>query len=331
MDNCRQKGYDPGLINKVWLQIESFANFAFSKGHSASYAVESYQALYLKAHFPREYMVATLNNGGGFYRKELYIHEARKHGADIIMPCLNNSAELCVIKENRIYLGLNLVAGLEAETIKQLLEERETNGAYKGLHDVIRRVKISLEQMRLLIRAGAFDFTGRGKKELLWEMHALLQPLQHKSKAAELFHPEPKTFRLPELMESRLDEAFDQIELVGFSLMSPFELLREKLPEGLCAKDLHQYVGKQVELPAYLVNIKTTSTMQKKERMHFGTFIDREGEWIDTVHFPPSAKAFPFTGNGCYMLSGKVTEEYDFISIEVERMKRLPTTDREEL
>ena len=70
--NCLEKGYEKQTIEDIWMQIESFANYAFSKGHSASYAVESFQALYLKAYYPLEYMVATLNNGGGFYRQELY-------------------------------------------------------------------------------------------------------------------------------------------------------------------------------------------------------------------------------------------------------------------
>src|ERR1044071_2322377 len=73
--NCIKKGHDPKVIHEVWNQIESFANFAFSKGHSASYAVESYQALYLKAHYPLEFMVGVINNFGGFYRTEFYFHE----------------------------------------------------------------------------------------------------------------------------------------------------------------------------------------------------------------------------------------------------------------
>ena len=100
--NCAVRNHPYDVIEKIWTQIESFANFAFSKGHSASYAVESYQALYLKAYYPLEYMVATLNNGGGFYRMDLYIHEARLHGANIIPPCVNNSNALCNIKENNI-------------------------------------------------------------------------------------------------------------------------------------------------------------------------------------------------------------------------------------
>ncbi|HAV30064.1 MAG TPA: hypothetical protein DCW93_09050, partial [Saprospirales bacterium] len=62
------------------------AGYAFAKGHSASYAVESYQSLYLKTYFPLEYMVAVLNNGGGFYSPELYVHEARILGGNIQAP-----------------------------------------------------------------------------------------------------------------------------------------------------------------------------------------------------------------------------------------------------
>ena len=87
IDNCREKGYDDKLIFEIWGQIASFAGYAFAKGHSASYAVESYQSLFLRTYYPLEYMVAVLNNGGGFYRAESYIHEARMLGATIHTPC----------------------------------------------------------------------------------------------------------------------------------------------------------------------------------------------------------------------------------------------------
>ncbi|HAR22188.1 MAG TPA: hypothetical protein DCR47_06455, partial [Cryomorphaceae bacterium] len=66
-ENCKARGYSLELAQDIWRQIESFAGYAFAKGHSASYAVESYQSLYLKAHYPLEYMVAVINNFGGFY------------------------------------------------------------------------------------------------------------------------------------------------------------------------------------------------------------------------------------------------------------------------
>src|SRR5699024_8940467 len=90
-DNCTQRGYSPKLIKEVWMQIASFAGYAFPKGHSASYAVESYQSLYLKCYFPLEFMVAVINNGGGFYDAETYLQEIRNCGGTVYAPDINKS------------------------------------------------------------------------------------------------------------------------------------------------------------------------------------------------------------------------------------------------
>ena len=329
-NNCRKKGYEEKLIKDIWLQIESFANFAFSKGHSASYAVESYQALYLKAHYPLEYMVATLNNGGGFYRTELYIHEARMNGATIIAPCLNKSDIACSIEGDTIWLGLGMIAGLEHHSMEMIMVERAQHGAYKSLEDVVKRIAISLEQMSLLIRAGAMAFTEKNKKELLWEMYAVLRPNAPKIKTKELFEIETKKWNLPVLTDTQMDEAFNQIDLFGFSLCSPFLLLRDPLPEGIKSKSFKAYTNKQISVVAYLVSVKNTST-STGERMSFGTFVDIEGKWVDTVHFPPSIKQYRFAGSGCYELKGKVVVDQDFITLEVNYMKRLAMVDREKM
>ena len=168
--NCIAKGHPQGTIEKIWEQIMSFGNFAFAKGHSASYAVESFQALFLKAHYPMEYMVATVNNGGGFYSRELYLHEAKLHGAEIHLPCVNRSNGGATIYGNKIYIGLGMVNSLEFETLKHLLNERQKGGEYRDLRDVVKRAPISLEQLRILIRIGAFRFTGKDKKERCFGM-----------------------------------------------------------------------------------------------------------------------------------------------------------------
>jgi DNA polymerase III alpha subunit len=116
--------------------------------------------------------------------------------------------------------------------------------------------------------------------------------------------------------------------LLGFSLCSPFELLREKITNTLTSKEFVNYQNQRITIVGYLVNVKNTQT-SSGNRMCFGTFIDLEGNWIDTVHFPPSARQFPFNGPGCYTITGKVVTEYDFTTIEVEQMKRLAVVDRE--
>lgn len=328
--NCLNKNYDVHTVTDIWNQIESFANFAFSKGHSASYAVESYQALYLKAYYPLEYMVATLNNGGGFYRKELYIHEARMHGAKIVAPCINTSTGLCEIKEKTIFLGLAMINEIEANVINKIVSEREMNGRYTNLYDFVKRTSTSIEQIRILIRVGAFNSISHNKKELLWEAHMLINPVKQTNKGTELFDVEPEKYELPKLENNWLDDALDELELLGFSLCSPFKLLKEKIKNTLLSRDLKKLEGKTVEIIGYLVNVKRTGT-HKGEKMFFGTFLDIDGYWIDTVHFPPSAKAFPFSGPGCYRIIGKVVNEFDFIYIEVSHQYRLATINRDDL
>ena len=327
--NCLAKNYALTTIEDIWTQIESFANFAFSKGHSASYAVESYQALYLKAYYPLEYMVATLNNGGGFYRKDVYIHEARLHGAVIMPPCINTSTGLCEIKGRVIYLGMAMINELNASVIETVIKERSKNGPYTDLYNFIQRTAISIDQLRLLIRAGAFASLLQDKKRLLWQAHMYINPIKQPDKNV-LFVPEPIDFELPELENNWLDEAFDQIELFGFPLCSPFLLLKEKITNTLTAAALQKLVGKTVEIIGYLVTTKNTGT-SKGERMHFGTFLDIQGAWIDTVHFPPSVKAFPFTGPGCYRIIGRVTEEFDHLCIDVSHLYRLAMLNRDDI
>nr|WP_319399733.1 DNA polymerase III subunit alpha [uncultured Carboxylicivirga sp.] len=328
--NCRKKGYEEQTVKDIWMQIESFANYAFAKGHSASYAIESYQALYLKAHYPLEYMVATLNNGGGFYRPELYLHEARINGAEVEAPCVNRSDWHNKITGKRIYLGFAMLYNLEKGTVRKLLGEREQYGQFKDLSDFVMRTGSSLEQLLILIRVGAFRFTSKGKKELLWDAHHLLGYTKKVKEEATLFAPaEVKAFELPELWSHDLENAFDEIELLGFPLVSPFKLLADKLPSTLRARDLPLLINKYVSIVGYLVTRKPTRTANGAA-MFFGTWLDMQGRWIDTVHFVEAAARYPFRGPGCYHIFGNVVEEYGFISIEVSKMYRLHNRNLDE-
>lgn len=322
--NCKEKGHSDQTVQDIWTQIESFANYAFSKGHSASYAVESYQALYIKAYYPHEYMVATVNNGGGFYRTELYLHEARMHGAEVQLPCVNHSEGLCTIEDEVIYLGLGFINEVKNETINAIIPERARNGAYKDLLEFTKRVPVSLEQLRLLIRAGCFRFTGKSKKELLWDAHLLLGDQKKTKPAKELFDLEVKEWKIPALWKHELEDAYDELELFGFVVTTtPFHLLEYIPALPIRAKDLRKYIGYTVALNGYLVHRKRTQT-SKGEMMCFATWLDMDGQWIDTVHFPPALRDHPFQGPGCYVVQGKVIEEYGFVSIDISYMERIP-------
>lgn len=322
-DNCKASGKPENFTKDVWRQIESFAGYAFAKGHSASYAVESYQSLFLKAYYPLEYMVATINNFGGFYRTELYVHEARMHGGVVHAPCINKSHKETVIYKDHIYLGFMFLQSLEAKTIQNILISRMQNGMFTSLDDFIERVSISMEQISILIKIDAFRFTETNKRELLWDAHMKINKVTFEEPKMTLFKTEWVSYKTPKLTSSELENAFDQIELLGYPLCNPFNLLREPFSNPLRAEHLPRFVGKIISIEGYLVTTKKTNTSGGKQ-MYFGNFLDYDGDFIDTVHFPPVAKRFPFRGKGIYRILGKVTEEFECINIDVIKMERLP-------
>ncbi len=323
-ENCRIRGYSEELIREVWRQIESFAGYSFSKAHSASYAVESFQSLYLKAHYPLEFMVAVMNNFGGFYQTWVYMNEAKRCGANIELPCVNHSELLNAIEGKTIYLGLLLLNGLEERTAKMIVEERQRFGIFRSLDDFITRVPLHKEQVTLLIRIGALRFTGQSKAKLLWEVHMLLTRKRTLQIQRQLFSQQHKTFILPPFVEKQAEAAYDEIELLGFPVtLSFFSLLQTEWKSNIHAGSLAQYEGKTIKLLGLLVTIKYVRTA-KAEVMHFGCFIDSFGEFFDTVHFPDSLREYPFKGRGVYLLLGKVTTEFGHPYIEIQKMAKMP-------
>jgi DNA polymerase-3 subunit alpha len=327
-ENCKERGYTDELAREIWRQIESFAGYAFAKGHSASYAVESYQSLYLKAHYPLEYMVATINNFGGFYKTEFYVHEARKNGGLIEEPCVQQGDYPTVIVNKKIYLGFVLLYGLDQNVGMQIAKERQDGGLFKDLADFITRVPAGIEQVSLLIRIGAFRFTGIAKQTLLWEAHHMLKGRTAKdfvTMVPSLFKgtaQQTHDYKVPLLMQSKQEEAFDQIELLGFPLCNPFELADEPLINGTTAKELSSKIGHFIIAYGYLVTVKNTKTA-KGERMNFATFLDQNGDYLDSVHFPIIAQQFPFQGKGLYKLQGRVAEEFGFFSVEASALYKV--------
>jgi DNA-directed DNA polymerase III PolC len=320
--NCSGFGYEESVTAEVWRQMESFGGYSFAKGHSASFAVESYQSLFLKTYYPQEFYVAVINNFGGFYCTEFYFHELRRNGGDIQLPCLNHSDYLTNIHGNKVYVGFIHLQGLEERFAHQIVSERTQNGAYRDLQDVFQRLHPSPEQLNLLIRIGALRFTGLDKKTLLWEANFKSKRVE-KEVPVSLFATDEPHFLLPTFEEDRLEDLKDELDLLGFLIGDFFELLEEKYLDGVIkAKDLPEYLGQRIKIVGRFVTLKETWTI-KNDRMCFGTFLDAEGDWLDTVHFPPIYKQYPFLGAGFYEIHGRVLEEFGVYSVEVQSMRKL--------
>ena len=320
MAGCKQLGHPDALAAEVWRQMESFAGYSFNKAHSASYAVESYMSLYLKTYYPKEFMVAVINNFGGFYSRELYFMELIKAGGNIQPPCINRSDLNTNISGNEIFTGFIHIKGLHQEMVEFILNNRTTNGPFLHLQNFIERTNIGIEQLNSLVSIGAFRFTGKSKKQLLWEANFLQQknkPQLHNSPA--MFEEPPLEFKLPELHDDPLDDLYDQMEILGFALSNPFALVAEDPDEYVRAADMAAFSGKNITMLVYFITRKYVRTANDNE-MFFGTFVDSRLDWVDTVHFPDSARKYPFYNSGFYIITGKVTEDFGVYSLEVNKM-----------
>ena len=325
--NCRKREYPDEITTEVWRQIESFGGYSFSKAHSASFAVESYQSLFLKTYFPIEFMVSVINNFGGFYTRELYFHELKKTGAFIHAPCLNRSAYLTTISGKIVFIGFIHIQGLEEQLMKDVIENRRQWGDFRNLSDFNDRIYTGIEQINILIRVGAFHFTGKSKKELLWEANFLHKKNKTISHSGFLFREEIQNFHLPELAQHPLDDALDEIELLGFPLCNIFELVNENPLDFSPARELPQNLGKEVSILGWLVSSKSVNTIDH-QTMHFHTFLDGDGEWLDTISFPNISRYYPVTGKGCYAMKGKVVEEFGVYAVEVKECRKIGLRER---
>ena len=234
--NCQAQGYAESVTAEVWRQMESFGGYSFAKGHSASFAVESYQSLFLKTYYPQEFYVAVINNFGGFYRTEFYFHELRRNGGEVQLPCLNHSDYLTNIEGSQVYVGFIHLQGLEESFGQRIVEERQQHGPYQDLSDVLHRLQPHPEQLNLLIRIGALRFTGLDKKTLLWEANFRAKRVEVEE-PAHLFASEEVQFSLPKFDVDRLEDLKDEMDLLGFVVGDYYELPRSAAPawHPLCA------------------------------------------------------------------------------------------------
>ncbi len=161
-EGCSKKGYDENIVNKIWSDWEAFAQYAFNKSHSTCYALVAFQTGYLKAHYPAEYMAAVLSRNISDIKKiTTFMDETRRMGMDVLGPDVNESnVKFTVNKDGNIRFGLGAIKGVGESAVLQMIREREENGFYKSIYDLVERVNLnSLNKKNLeaMAVAGAFD------------------------------------------------------------------------------------------------------------------------------------------------------------------------------
>jgi DNA polymerase-3 subunit alpha len=108
--------------------------------------------------------------------------------------------------------------------------------------------------------------------------------------------------------------------------MDMFDLLRTSYRGDQMADDLSKHIGQIIRTVGNYVCEKPVRTKNNK-KMWFGTFLDNDGNFLDTIHFPASTPAYPFRGKGCYLIEGKVVDDFGYPSIDVNKFAKLPIRD----
>lgn len=161
IDGALKKAYTKKIAADIFDMIEKFASYGFNKSHSVAYSVLAYQTAYIKAHYPAEFMAATMSAeiGDTVYVVKL-IDECRKVKINVLPPDVNESDVQFVVTPNGIRFGLSAIKNVGVSAVENIMKTREEHGRFENLFDFCRRVDLRLVNKKTLeglIQAGAFD------------------------------------------------------------------------------------------------------------------------------------------------------------------------------
>ncbi len=161
ISNASAKGFEEEKLQKIWTDWEAFAQYAFNKSHSTCYAFIAYQTAYLKSHYPSEYMAAVLNHAGSIDKITFFMEECKRMGLQVLGPNINESLKsFAVNKKGEIRIGLGGLKGVGEAAVESIIEEREKNGQYASIFDLVKRVNqrtVNKKSLESLAMSGSFD------------------------------------------------------------------------------------------------------------------------------------------------------------------------------
>lgn len=255
---ARAAGRKEADIAKVWELLEGFRGYAFCRAHSTAYALEAYEAAWLKKYHPAEFLAAVLSHEKGFYSPLVYSIECRLLGIGLLPPDINHSRALYFPEKTQAGVSLRLplwkINGLGAETAERILDERKKRGPFSSPEDFVERVGPPPEKAELLLRAGALDGFGLPRTRLFWE---LLRLEKSRVREAPLLRFEEETPPLPAGLEepSILQKLRAEWELLGFCVSGhPLDLFPGVAWRTYCpVAGIGEFTGRTVTVCGLLV------------------------------------------------------------------------------
>ncbi|MBL0547607.1 DNA polymerase III subunit alpha [Aeromonas caviae] len=183
-----KNGVDGELAMKIFDLVEKFAGYGFNKSHSAAYALVSYQTLWLKTHFPAEFMAAVMTADMDNTDKIVtLVDECQRMGLTVIPPDVNTGRyRFSVNEDGHIVYGIGAVKGVGEGPIEAILEARDRDGPFRDLFDFCNRVdikKLNKRVMEKLILSGAMDRLGPHRAALMATLEEAMRAAEQHAKA----------------------------------------------------------------------------------------------------------------------------------------------------
>ncbi len=330
-NGAAQRGVTLEKTAQIWEMILSFSGYSFCKPHSASYARVSFQAAYLKTHYPAAFMAAVISNQGGFYSTFAYVSEARRLGVKLLGPDVEKSRDRWTGKGRGagsvIRVGLMAIKALGRGCRERILRESK-QGPFTGMEDFLNRARPREDEARALVQSGSLDRFNpeKNRSALLWQVKVWGQNrdrLQNGNGEPGLFDGGPA--QIPPLpRESRGRRRQREFQALGFLVdCHPMSLYRDRLQGLVTAKTLPDYVGCRITTAGWLITGKLVRT-KAGDPMKFLTFEDETGI-METVFFPRAYARFCHlldTGSP-YRIAGKVEEDWGAVTLTVDHVAPL--------
>ena len=334
---AREKNLPKRDAESIWQMMLSFAGYSFCKAHSASYARVSFQAAYLKAHFPAEFMAAVLSNQGGFYSTFAYVSEARRMGLQIVQPDVNTSKIVWCGHGKKLRVGLMAIGGLSDATCRRILQARNTEDGEKNfasMLDFLQRVRPADDEARALIHAGALDRVEKttNRSTMLYQLACWQQ--RRSFAGGRLFPQKSISPALPQ--QHRVDLLRSEYKTLGFLChMHPirlFDAQRRHLQTTL-ARNLNKFAaGKgKIKFLGWPITGKIVGTKSGKP-MEFLTFEDETAQ-VECTIFPDIYQKYCHLlhGNSPLVLTGIVERDFGALSLNVNHVAAVPVPGAKEV
>ncbi len=322
---CRRKGLEESEIDRIWSMIMSFNGYSFCKPHSASYARVSFQAAYLKTHFPAEFMAAVISNQGGYYSTFSYVSEAKRMGLSIEPPDVMLSDYHWRGRGKRVRVGLQALSAVSIDTARILIDSRKTR-SFNSFSDFLQRVRPAEHEIRSLIDSGSLDsICGSGNRSRLFWEAACRGGQQKAAGAGGLFVDKPVV--PPSLIDQQpIERLRGEYRTLGFLCRHhPVSLIKKPGMKTIKGCELGDHVGRVVDFIGWLLTGKIVST-KTGEAMEFLTFED-ETAIIETTFFPVVYRRYAhiLASHRAYLLSGVIEEDFGALTLTVDRVRLLKT------